>query len=63
MYVCVVVVVVVVGCDSAGKLLYSNVNLKDVGHMAPFNTAQFSDSLAFATPSTLIIGYGSTRNP
>ncbi|KAI5441963.1 hypothetical protein KIW84_011140 [Lathyrus oleraceus] len=30
------------------KLLYSNVNLKEVSHMCPFNSAAFPDSLAIA---------------
>jgi hypothetical protein len=38
------------------KLLYSNVNLGDVGFMAPFNSESFPDCLALATPTTLTIG-------
>ncbi len=29
------------------KLLYSNVNLKEVNHMCPFNSASFPDRLVF----------------
>ncbi|KAE8726043.1 DNA damage-binding protein 1 [Hibiscus syriacus] len=38
------------------KLLYSNVNLKEVGHMCPFNSAAFPDSLAIAKEGELTIG-------
>eukprot|EP00026_Physarum_polycephalum_P001286 Phypoly_transcript_01287.p1 GENE.Phypoly_transcript_01287~~Phypoly_transcript_01287.p1 ORF type:complete len:1113 (+),score=155.47 Phypoly_transcript_01287:258-3341(+) len=38
------------------KLLYSNVNLKEVVHMSPFNSESFPDSLALATENTLTIG-------
>jgi len=38
------------------KLLFSNVNLKDVTQMSPFNSEDFSDSLAIATESGLTIG-------
>jgi DNA damage-binding protein 1 len=31
--------------NSNKKLLYSNVNLKEVNHMCPFNTAAFLDRL------------------
>ncbi len=31
------------------KLLYSNVNLKEVNHMCPFNSASFPDRLVFYT--------------
>ncbi|KAJ0589426.1 DNA damage-binding protein 1 [Helianthus annuus] len=34
--------------SSNKKLLYSNVNLKEVSHMCPFNSAAFPDSLAIA---------------
>lgn len=42
--------------SSNKKLLYSNVNLKEVGHMCPFNSAAFSDSLAIAKEGELTIG-------
>ncbi|KAL9818275.1 putative transcription factor WD40-like family [Arabidopsis thaliana] len=38
------------------KLLYSNVNLKEVSHMCPFNSAAFPDSLAIAREGELTIG-------
>ncbi|OIW17906.1 hypothetical protein TanjilG_19875 [Lupinus angustifolius] len=38
------------------KLLYSNVNLKEVSHMCPFNSAAFPDSLAIAKEGVLTIG-------
>ncbi|XP_062160376.1 DNA damage-binding protein 1-like isoform X2 [Alnus glutinosa] len=38
------------------KLLYSNVNLKEVSHMCPFNSAAFPDSLAIAKEGELTIG-------
>ncbi|XP_010434237.1 PREDICTED: DNA damage-binding protein 1b [Camelina sativa] len=38
------------------KLLYSNVNLKEVSHMCPFNSAAFPDSLAIAREGALTIG-------
>ena len=38
------------------KLLFSNVNLREVNHMCPFNSASFPDSLALASEDTLIIG-------
>src|SRR4051812_2137314 len=43
--------------SGGGKLLFSNMNLKDVNCMSPFNTEEFPDSLAFATEETLQIGY------
>ncbi|TYI95433.1 hypothetical protein E1A91_D02G279500v1 [Gossypium mustelinum] len=42
--------------SSNKKLLYSNVNLKEVGHMCPFNSAAFPDSLAIAKEGELTIG-------
>ncbi|KAJ6836683.1 DNA damage-binding protein 1a [Iris pallida] len=42
--------------SSNKKLLYSNVNLKEVGHMCPFNSAAFPDSLAIAKEGELSIG-------
>jgi DNA damage-binding protein 1 len=38
------------------KLLYSNVNLKEVNYMAEFNCDSFPDSLALATENSLTIG-------
>ncbi|KAK6917109.1 Cleavage/polyadenylation specificity factor, A subunit, C-terminal [Dillenia turbinata] len=42
--------------SSNKKLLYSNVNLKEVSHMCPFNTSAFPDSLAIAKEGELTIG-------
>uniref|UniRef100_A0A1J3EVB7 DNA damage-binding protein 1a n=1 Tax=Noccaea caerulescens TaxID=107243 RepID=A0A1J3EVB7_NOCCA len=42
--------------SSNKKLLYSNVNLKEVSHMCPFNSAAFPDSLAIAREGELTIG-------
>ncbi|CAI9783475.1 unnamed protein product [Fraxinus pennsylvanica] len=42
--------------SSNKKLLYSNVNLKDVSHMCPFNSAAFPESLAIAKEGELTIG-------
>ncbi|KAG6404983.1 hypothetical protein SASPL_132562 [Salvia splendens] len=42
--------------SSNKKLLYSNVNLKEVSYMCPFNTAAFPDSLAIAKEGELTIG-------
>ncbi|KAF9588985.1 hypothetical protein IFM89_017664 [Coptis chinensis] len=42
--------------SSNKKLLYSNVNLKEVSHMCPFNSAAFPDSLAIAKEDELTIG-------
>lgn len=42
--------------SSNKKLLYSNVNLKEVSFMCPFNTAAFPDSLAIAKEGELTIG-------
>ncbi|KFK28706.1 hypothetical protein AALP_AA7G036100 [Arabis alpina] len=38
------------------KLLYSNVNLKEVSHICPFSSAAFPDSLAIAREGELTIG-------
>ncbi|VVB12240.1 unnamed protein product [Arabis nemorensis] len=38
------------------KLVYSNVNLKEVSHLCPFNSAAFPDSLAIAREGELTIG-------
>ncbi|KAK9905245.1 hypothetical protein M0R45_000357 [Rubus argutus] len=42
--------------SSNKKLLYSNVNLKEVSHMCPFNSAAFPDRLAIAKEGELTIG-------
>ncbi|TXG48061.1 hypothetical protein EZV62_027355 [Acer yangbiense] len=42
--------------SSNKKLLYSNVNLKEVSHMCSFNSAAFPDSLAIAKEGELTIG-------
>ncbi|GMN54597.1 hypothetical protein TIFTF001_023722 [Ficus carica] len=42
--------------SSNKKMLYSNVNLKEVSHMCPFNSAAFPDSLAIAKEGELTIG-------
>lgn len=42
--------------SSNKKLLYSNVNLKEVNHMCPFNSVSFPDSLAIAKEDLLTIG-------
>ncbi|XP_057415588.1 DNA damage-binding protein 1a [Lotus japonicus] len=42
--------------SSNKKLLYSNVNLKEVSHMCPFNSAAIPDSLAIAKEGELTIG-------
>ena len=39
-----------------GKLLYSNVNLKEAAHMTPFHSSAFPDCLAIATEDSLLIG-------
>jgi DNA damage-binding protein 1 len=38
------------------KLMFSNVNLREVSHMCCFNSSSFPDSLAVATGGTLSIG-------
>jgi DNA damage-binding protein 1 len=45
----------VISCENH-KLLYSNVNLKGINYMAPFNSATFNDCLAFASEELLVIG-------
>ncbi|XP_048331269.1 DNA damage-binding protein 1a [Ziziphus jujuba] len=42
--------------SSNKKMLYSNVNLKEVSHMCPFSSAAFPDSLAIAKEGELTIG-------
>lgn len=42
--------------SSTGKLVFSNVNLKEVKHMCPLNAEAYPDSLALATDSTVTIG-------
>ncbi|XP_020248507.1 DNA damage-binding protein 1a [Asparagus officinalis] len=42
--------------SSNKKLLYSNVNLREVSHMCPFNSAAYPDSLAIAKEGELSIG-------
>ncbi|XP_052192414.1 DNA damage-binding protein 1-like isoform X2 [Diospyros lotus] len=42
--------------SSNKKLLYNNVNLKEVSHMCPFNSSAFPDSLAIAKEGELTIG-------
>jgi len=42
--------------SSNQKLVFSNVNLKEVKHMCPLNTEAYKDSLALATDTTVTIG-------
>ena len=42
--------------SSNQKLVFSNVNLKEVKHMCPLNTEHYKDSLALATDTTVTIG-------
>ena len=42
--------------SSNKKLLYSNVNLREVSHMSPFNSEAFPECLAFIQDETMIIG-------
>lgn len=42
--------------SSNHKLVFSNVNLKEVNHMCPLNCEAYPDSLALTTESSLIIG-------
>ena len=42
--------------SSNQKLVFSNVNLKEVKHMCPLNTEIYKDSLALATDTTVTIG-------
>eukprot|EP00899_Mesostigma_viride_P024186 jgi/Mesvir1/4952/Mv04573-RA.2 len=46
----------VVYASAAGKLLYSSVNLREVTHMCPFNSASFPESLAIGSEGGLAIG-------
>lgn len=47
---------VIYAVPTTGKLVYSNVNLREVAHMCSFSTEAFTDSLALATDETLTIG-------
>ncbi|TRY64004.1 hypothetical protein TCAL_00788 [Tigriopus californicus] len=42
--------------SSTQKLVFSNVNLREVKHMCPLNAEAYKDSLALATDSTITIG-------
>nr|CAB3236585.1 DNA damage-binding protein 1 [Phallusia mammillata] len=42
--------------SSNKKLVFSNVNLKEVSHMCPLDSKGYPDSLALANDSTLLIG-------
>uniref|UniRef100_A0A6M2DKV7 Putative splicing factor 3b subunit 3 n=1 Tax=Xenopsylla cheopis TaxID=163159 RepID=A0A6M2DKV7_XENCH len=42
--------------SSNHKLVFSNVNMKEVNHMCSFSTVAYPDSLALATDSTITIG-------
>ncbi|KAI3691517.1 hypothetical protein L2E82_49880 [Cichorium intybus] len=42
--------------SSNKKLFYSNVNLEEVGHMCPFSSVAFPNSLAFVEENTLSVG-------
>jgi len=42
--------------SSNNKLVFSNVNLKEVNHMCPLNSDAFRESLALASDSQLLIG-------
>ena len=42
--------------SSTQKLVFSNVNLREVKHMCPLNAEAYPDSLALATDSTVTIG-------
>ncbi|XP_025085056.1 DNA damage-binding protein 1-like [Pomacea canaliculata] len=42
--------------SSNHKLVFSNVNLREVNHMCPLNSEGYQDSLALANDSTLMIG-------
>ena len=42
--------------SSNHKLVFSNVNLKEVNHMCPLNCEAYPDSLALTTENSLIIG-------
>merc|ERR1719216_662791 len=42
--------------SSSQKLVFSNVNLREVKHMCPLNAEAYPDSLALATDTTVTIG-------
>ena len=42
--------------SSNNKLVFSNVNLKEVNHMCPLNSDAFRESLALASDTQLLIG-------
>ena len=42
--------------SSSHKLVFSNVNMKEVNHMCPLNAESYPESLALATDSLLLIG-------
>ena len=42
--------------SSNGKLLYSNVNRKDINHVCPFHCEDFKDHLAISTENEMTIG-------
>lgn len=42
--------------SSNGKLLYSNVNRKDINHVCPFHCEDFKDHLAISTEDEMTIG-------
>jgi DNA damage-binding protein 1 len=42
--------------SSTQKLVFSNVNLREVKHMCPLNAEAYPDSLALATDTTVTIG-------
>ncbi len=42
--------------SSTQKLVFSNVNLREVKHMCPLDAEAYPDSLALATDSTVTIG-------
>ena len=42
--------------SSTQKLVFSNVNLREVKHMCPLNAESYPDSLALATDTTVTIG-------
>eukprot|EP01027_Heterolobosea_sp_BB2_P002893 GEZU01004339.1.p1 GENE.GEZU01004339.1~~GEZU01004339.1.p1 ORF type:complete len:703 (-),score=229.06 GEZU01004339.1:788-2896(-) len=46
----------VIYSNNQKKLMYSNVNLKEVNSMCPFNSENFPDSLVFSTENRMMIG-------
>ncbi|KZS01675.1 DNA damage-binding protein 1, partial [Daphnia magna] len=42
--------------SSNHKLVFSNVNLKEVAHMCPLNSEAYPDSLVLATDTAVTIG-------